>query len=92
MKSDSEIKREIGAKLRKLRKEKAGYSSHEDFALDKKLARVQYFRFERGQNNFTIDSLLELLHIHQISLEEFFSGMSEIPDLPMKIRRKREKE
>ena len=61
----------IGAKLTDLRKQK-GYSSHEDFAYDFDLPRVQYWRMEKGKTNLTIKSLCRILTIHKISLEEFF--------------------
>jgi len=63
----------IAEKLRELRKE-AGYTSHENFAWDNQLSRVQYWRMETG-TNFTIDSLLRLLDIHKITLEDFFEGI-----------------
>jgi len=64
----------IGAKLTYLRKKK-GYTSHEDFAYDYELPRVQYWRIEKGKANITIKSLCKLLSIHNISVEEFFYSM-----------------
>ena len=64
----------IGAKLTVLRKTK-GYSSHEDFAYDHDLPRVQYWRIEKGRANVTIKSLCRLLAIHDLSVEEFFYQM-----------------
>lgn len=61
----------IGSKLTYLRKKK-GYSSHEDFAYDYDLPRVQYWRIEKGKANITIKSLCKLLTIHDLSVEEFF--------------------
>jgi transcriptional regulator with XRE-family HTH domain len=61
----------IGAKLTELRKQK-GYSSHEDFAYDFEIPRVQYWRIEKGKTNLTIRSLCRLLTIHKMSVEEFF--------------------
>ena len=66
----------IGAKLTHLRKKK-GYSSHEDFAYDFELPRVQYWRIEKGKANITIKSLCKLLTIHDLSVEEFFYLMYE---------------
>jgi predicted transcriptional regulator len=62
---------EIGEKLKKIRIEK-GYSSHEFFAWENNLPRVQYWRMEKG-NNFTITSLLRILDAHKMSLSEFFN-------------------
>jgi transcriptional regulator with XRE-family HTH domain len=61
----------IGSKLTDLRKQK-GYSSHEDFAYDYDIPRVQYWRIEKGKTNLTIKSLVRLLAIHKLSLDEFF--------------------
>lgn len=63
----------IGEKLRQLRKE-AGYKSYETFAFDNEINRVQYGRMEKG-NNMTIASLLKVLDVHKIGLEEFFKGL-----------------
>lgn len=61
----------IGTKLTDLRKEK-GYSSHEDFAYDYEIPRVQYWRIEKGKTNLTIKSLCRLLTIHKLTVDEFF--------------------
>jgi transcriptional regulator with XRE-family HTH domain len=64
---------EIGERLTQLRKNK-GYSSHETFALDYDLPRVQYWRLEKGKANFTIRSLVKILEIHGLTVPEFFSS------------------
>lgn len=61
----------IGSRLTELRKQK-GYSSHEDFAYDYDLPRVQYWRMEKGKANITLKSLHKILSIHRISVEDFF--------------------
>ena len=61
----------IGTRLTELRKQK-GYSSHEDFAYDYDLPRVQYWRMEKGKANITLKSLHKILSIHKISVEDFF--------------------
>lgn len=61
----------IGSKLTELRKQK-GYTSHEDFAYDYEIPRVQYWRIEKGKTNLTIRSLCRLLTIHKLTVEEFF--------------------
>jgi transcriptional regulator with XRE-family HTH domain len=61
----------IGSKLTDLRKQK-GYTSHEDFAYDFDIPRVQYWRIEKGKTNVTVKSLCRILSIHNISLEDFF--------------------
>jgi len=59
----------IGLKLNELRKQK-GYTSHEDFAYDHNISRVQYWRIEKGQANLTMKSLIKLLIIHKMTVEE----------------------
>jgi len=62
---------EIAEKLKQLRK-RNGYSSYETFALDNNLDRKQYWRMEKG-TNITIKSLLKVLDIYNITLQQFFS-------------------
>jgi hypothetical protein len=63
--------KKIGLKLTSLRL-KMGYSSHEDFAYDHDIPRVQYWRIEKGKTNLTMKSLTKLLAIHKMTVEEFF--------------------
>lgn len=63
----------IANKIRQLRIE-AGYSSHENFAWDNGLSRVQYWRVESGAN-ITLKTLLNILDIHKMTLEDFFKGL-----------------
>ena len=65
--------KQIGEKLKKLRI-KAKYVSAEIFAYDHELNRVQYWRMEKGAN-FTMNSLIAVLDIHKITLEDFFDGL-----------------
>jgi len=60
----------IAQKIKELRIQK-GYSSHENFAWDNNLSRVQYWRIEKG-SNITMKTLLSILDIHKISLSDFF--------------------
>jgi len=71
MKLEKAILKEIGDRLKYLRIKK-GYSRYETFAIDKNLSRMQYWRIEKGQTNLTLRSLITLLTIHDISIEEFF--------------------
>ena len=64
------ICKNIGLKLKELRIKK-GYKSHENFAFDNELSRMQYWRMEKGIANCTIKSLLKVLSIHNISLKDF---------------------
>lgn len=63
----------IAERLKELRIQK-GYSSHENFAWDNNLNRVQYWRVEKG-TNITMKTLLAILDIHNISLSEFFKDI-----------------
>lgn len=74
----SSLLKRIGLKLTELRKKK-GYSSHEDFAFDNEIPRVQYWRLEKGQTNVTMKSLIRLLAIHKITVEEFFGTLPKEP-------------
>jgi transcriptional regulator with XRE-family HTH domain len=75
-KSLEQTLQDIGQKLTQLRKEK-GYSSHENFAFDYNLPRVQYWRMEKGRANLTIKTLRKLLIIHQLTVEDFFCMIAE---------------
>ena len=63
----------IAEKLKKMRIDK-GHTSYENFAHDMDLPRVQYWRLEHGVN-FRIESLLKVLDVHKITLEDFFKGL-----------------
>ncbi|MBT1698664.1 helix-turn-helix domain-containing protein [Fulvivirgaceae bacterium PWU4] len=63
-----------GRKLTELRIQK-GYKSHETFAFDYDLPRAQYWRLEKGKVNFTIKTLIKVLSIHKLTVEEFFAGI-----------------
>jgi transcriptional regulator with XRE-family HTH domain len=77
VKNEATLKKQlakIGEKLAELRKKK-GYTSHETFAYDFELSRVQYWRIEKGKTNITLKSLCNLLEIHGLDLKEFFSSL-----------------
>lgn len=63
----------IAERLKTLRKE-AGHKSYETFAWDNDIPRMQYYRMETGKN-FQFSSLLRILDIYKMSLEEFFKGL-----------------
>jgi transcriptional regulator with XRE-family HTH domain len=66
--------KKVGLKLTSLRL-KMGYTSHEDFAYDHDIPRVQYWRIEKGKTNLTMKSLMRLLSIHKMTMEEFFIAL-----------------
>lgn len=63
--------KKIGEKLKTLRISK-GHTSYEYFAFENNINRAQYGRYERGQN-MNILTLIRILEIHEITLEEFFN-------------------
>ncbi len=63
----------VGDKLKAIRTER-GYSSYDFFAWENKLSRHSYLNMEQGKN-FTMNSLIKVLDIHGITLEEFFKGL-----------------
>ena len=69
--SDHIVLQNIGARLELLRIKK-GYPSYEAFAIANQLSRMQYWRIEKGKTNITIKSLVAILNIHDITIEEFF--------------------
>lgn len=73
MQNDDARIKQIAMKLKELRV-KAGYTSHEVFAWDNGLSRVQYWRVESG-SNITLKTLMKLLDIHGVTLSEFFKDI-----------------
>jgi hypothetical protein len=67
----------IGSGLSLLRVKK-GYDNISDFANAYNLPVIQYWRIEKGKANITIKSLLKVLIIHQLSIEEFFCWLREV--------------
>lgn len=63
----------IANKLKELRIKK-GYTSHETFAFENNLNRVQYWRIEKG-SNITLKTLIAILDIHNITLSDFFQDI-----------------
>src|SRR5689334_17575900 len=50
---------------------KKGHSSHESFAYEYGLPRMQYWRVESARTNLTLRSLARLLEIHQLTMTAF---------------------
>ena len=74
MKSDKAFKHllaEIGACLAELRVKK-GYTTIKAFAERYDLPEIQYWRIEKGKANITLKSLSRILHIHRMSIHDFF--------------------
>ncbi|KOF04157.1 hypothetical protein OB69_04030 [Roseivirga seohaensis subsp. aquiponti] len=68
-----EAAEKVGAKIKQLRID-GGYTSYENFAVANSLDRKQYWRVEKGAN-IRLNTLLDILNIHKITLEEFFKGL-----------------
>lgn len=73
--NNTATKKRIGRQIRALRL-RAEYSSYETFASDHEIPRKTYWRLEAG-HNFTIDTLLRVLNIHKITIEDFFAELKE---------------
>lgn len=72
MEKEEQVLKKIGDQLIKLRIKK-GFSSYERFAVEYDLSRMAYWKIEKGKANITMRTLLKLLAIHKISIEDFFS-------------------
>lgn len=64
----------IAEKIKQLRIER-GYTSYRNFADDHDIEPKQYWKLEEGKVDFRISSLLRILEIHDLSLEDFFEGL-----------------
>ena len=79
MKSDKTFRNllvEIGSGLAALRIKK-GYPTIKAFTERYDLPEIQYWRIEKGKANVTLKSLSKILHIHRMSLHEFFCLMQD---------------
>jgi transcriptional regulator with XRE-family HTH domain len=75
-KSLSKVLNRIGLALSELRIRK-GYDNIKEFARAYNLPLIQYWRIEKGKANVTINSLIKLLAIHQLGLEDFFCWLKD---------------
>jgi len=66
------ILKEIGAKVRTSRK--SAFKNYESFAKAYEFNKVTISRLENGEN-FTMTSLVQVLRVLNISLEDFFKGI-----------------
>jgi len=63
----------IGNELKAMRIA-AGYASYEQFAFDKRLSRIQYYKMERG-TNCTLKSLVKVLDAHEVDFHTFLNKL-----------------
>jgi transcriptional regulator with XRE-family HTH domain len=68
------LQNRIGLKITTLRKD-MGFSSHEDFAHEHAIPRMQYWRIEKGKTNLTLRTLVKVLMIHGLTIEQFFTNL-----------------
>jgi len=68
--ADSELKA-IGERIRELRKAK-GYTSYETFANEHDIHRVQWGRYEQGQD-MRSSTLIKIMKILGVSAKDFFA-------------------
>jgi len=71
LRSEKEL-RKIGVRLKALRKSK-GYTSPDKFSYENNLNRSQYGKYEAGNTNITIGTLINILSCFGVSLSEFFN-------------------
>lgn len=62
---------QVGQRLAELRRKK-GFSTARAFTEKYKLPEIQYWRMENGKANITLKSLIKILDIHEMSVQEFF--------------------
>lgn len=80
MKSDEDLLKEIGLRIKKLR-ETSGCGSYEKFAFDHDMSRMHYWQIEKGKVNITIKTLNKILTIHNIEIEEFWKIKVSLKDV-----------
>jgi transcriptional regulator with XRE-family HTH domain len=61
----------IGSRLAELRVKK-GFSTIREFTQKYDLPEIQYWRMEKGKANITLKSLVRILQIHNLTMQEFF--------------------
>lgn len=66
----------IANRINELRKE-AGYTSKEDFSSDHGLGRMSYWRASSGNYAITTKLLFQIIDSHNLTMEQFFSGIKE---------------
>jgi DNA-binding XRE family transcriptional regulator len=67
-----EVLKEIGVRIRKHRKSIA--SNYENFAAEYGFVKMTIYRIENGKN-FNMDTLIRVLRVLNITIEEFFRGI-----------------
>lgn len=66
----------LGDTLAELRVKK-GYETLKEFTLRYDLPQIQYWRIEKGKANITLKTLVKVLAIHNLTLNDFFNLVTE---------------
>ena len=75
---NKDIALDIGKAIKVMRI-KSGSKSYEKFAVDNSLSKIQYFKMEKG-TNFTLNSLLKILEVHDIDFYTFIAKVKKNKD------------
>ena len=75
--SRREFRRQIGARLRALRRQ-AGITSQEELAALAGVHRTYVGRLERGESGITVDTLATVLSAMSLSLADFFRSFTDV--------------
>jgi transcriptional regulator with XRE-family HTH domain len=73
-----ELQTRIGFKVTALRKE-SGYTRRADFADEHNIPRAQYARIEKGKARLTLQTVVKILVIHKLTIEQFFASLPKEP-------------
>lgn len=68
-----ELLQKLSERIKELRKAK-GYTNYENFAYDHGIARAQYGKYEKGDNDLRFSSLMRVIEALGVTPEEFFKG------------------
>ena len=74
----------IADKLKQIRKEK-GYNNYEHIAFELGMSRSAYWRLESGEN-FSLKTLIKICKLLEITMEEFFAGVT-VPKVSKKKKK-----
>lgn len=68
-----ELLQRLAKRIKELRRAK-GYTNYENFAYDHGIARAQYGKYEKGDNDLRFSSLMRVIEALGVTPEEFFQG------------------
>lgn len=66
------VRKQIAERIKALRLEK-GHKSYEKFAISNNIDRSQYGRYERGEIDMQMSSLVKILKALDVNITDFFS-------------------